>query len=104
MCSAAASVSRTASAAQTLESMPPLSNTTERGFLSAFFTGLFTAFFTELLHQKRTILIYGNYYFFRWPGNRNSCPLYFLIIAKLECSSWVAPHHTPLVAGSQMNL
>src|SRR5215510_7972240 len=35
MCRAAASVSRTASAAQTPESMPPLNNTTDRGFSPA---------------------------------------------------------------------
>src|SRR5262252_429060 len=35
MCSAAASVSRAASAAQTPESMPPLNNTTDRGFSPA---------------------------------------------------------------------
>src|SRR5215472_16248890 len=35
MCSAAASVSRAANAAQTPESMPPLNNTTDRGFFPA---------------------------------------------------------------------
>src|SRR5215472_7069902 len=35
MCSAAASVSRAANAAQTPESMPPLNNTTDRGFSPA---------------------------------------------------------------------
>jgi hypothetical protein len=51
MCRAAASDSRTASAAQTQESIPPLNNTTERGFSPAtaapdllffYFYGIYT--------------------------------------------------------------
>jgi hypothetical protein len=38
MCKAAGSESRAASAAQTHESMPPLNNTTERGFSPAKYT------------------------------------------------------------------
>src|SRR6478752_2117669 len=82
MCRAAASESRAASAAQTHESMPPLNNTTERGFSPA----------------KINPLMYG-YLIFRWPYRRNSCPLYFLIIAKLHCLCWVAAHSNSLGGG-----
>src|SRR5579864_161545 len=36
---------------------------------------------------------------FRWPGSRNSCPLYFLIIAKPQCSCWVAARSNALGRG-----
>src|SRR5258708_38975240 len=79
MCRAAASVLRAASAAQTQESMPPLNNTTERGFSPA----------------TNDPLLCGNLYVFRWYGSRNSCPLYFLIIAKLQRSSRVTATAAP---------